>query len=287
VNGVRRPAVSRLADTVPSSPRQPSPDGIDSTGLLVGCAIGAPAAIVVGAVLAVPRSLVPGADAALALMIVVVAAAALGGRAAGIITALAAVMSFDFFHTKPYLSLTIDSREDLETAVALLLAAVLVGTIASSGRLARRRSGSADADVRHIHRVAEAATTGDAPAVIAIAQDELRDLLHLRRCRFEAAPYADGGTPRLSRSGSIGLRATVRYGRSDHGDGFELPAEGVVIPVLARGHEVGRFVLEPEEGIVTTLGERVVAVAIADQVGAVWAGPSPAPRIGAPATGPE
>ena len=51
-------------------------------------------------------------------MIVVVAVAALGGRAAGIVTALAAVASFDFFHTQPYLSLAIDSRDDIETTVA-------------------------------------------------------------------------------------------------------------------------------------------------------------------------
>ena len=68
-------------------------------------------------------------------MIVVVAVAALGGRAAGIVTALAAVVSFDFFHTEPYLSLAIDSRDDIETTVLLLVAAVLVGTIASAGRI--------------------------------------------------------------------------------------------------------------------------------------------------------
>ena len=53
-------------------------------------------------------------------MIVVVAVAALGGRMAGIVTALAAVASFDFFHTRPYLSMAIDSREDVETTVLLL-----------------------------------------------------------------------------------------------------------------------------------------------------------------------
>jgi hypothetical protein len=40
--------------------------------------------------------------------------------------------------------------------------------------------------------------------------------------------------------------------------------------VLARGREIGRFVLIPTPGIATTLEERVVAVAIADQVATVW-----------------
>ena len=82
-------------------------EGVDRTGLLIGWAIGIPAVIIVAALLAIPRSLVNGANAALVLMIVVVAIAAIGGRTAGILTTLTAVMSFDFFLTKPYLSLKI------------------------------------------------------------------------------------------------------------------------------------------------------------------------------------
>ncbi len=264
----------------PEVPTQP--DGIDRTGLMIGCAVGVPAAIVVGALIGIPRSLINSTNAALILMIVVVAVAAVGGRAAGIITALAAVMSFDFFDTKPYLSLNIDSRNDVETAIALLVAAVLVGTIASSGQIARRRAGSANADIRRMHRVAEAAASAaDVADVIAVAQDELRGLLRLRTCRFEAAPY-DRAYSRLSRNGALELPAAVRYGRSDHGGGFELPFEGVEIPVLARGHEIGRFVLEPIPGVVATLDQRIVAVAIADQVGAVWTPAAPAPPAAIP-----
>ena len=68
------------------------------------------------------RAIFDTTNAALVLMIVVVAVAALGGRVAGVVTALAAVVSFDFFHTEPYLSLTIDSRDDIETTVLLLIA---------------------------------------------------------------------------------------------------------------------------------------------------------------------
>src|SRR4051812_2928890 len=128
--------------------------------LTIGVVVGVPAAIGVGAFLAMFRSVFDSTNAALVLMIVVVAVAALGGRAAGIVTSLAAVASFDFFHTKPYLSLAIDSRDDVETTVLLLMAAVLVGTIAAHGRSARRREGSANAEIRRIHRVAEAAASG-------------------------------------------------------------------------------------------------------------------------------
>ncbi|MET0578904.1 MAG: DUF4118 domain-containing protein, partial [Ilumatobacteraceae bacterium] len=152
--------------------------------MVIGAAVGVPAAIGVGALMAVLRPLFDTTNAALVLMIVVVAVAALGGRAAGIVTALAAVASFDFFHVKPYLSLAIDSRDDVETTILLLIAAVLVGTIASHGRSARHREGSARSEIRRIHRVAEAAVSGRSSAeVIAAAQDELRELMALQESR--------------------------------------------------------------------------------------------------------
>src|SRR4051812_7144216 len=173
--------------------------------LTIGVVVGVPAAIGVGAFLAMFRSVFDSTNAALVLMIVVVAVAALGGRAAGIVTSLAAVASFDFFLTKPYNSLTIDSRDDVETALIMLVAAVLVGTIASWGRTAQRRAGTARSEVKRIHRVAEAAVSGTQPAeVIAVAQDELRQLLSLHEARFEALPTHDLRVlPRIGRNGAI------------------------------------------------------------------------------------
>ena len=43
--------------------------------------------------------------------------------------------------------------------------------------------------------------------------------------------------------------------------------------MLGRGNVLGRFVLVPEPNTTVTLEQRVVAVAIADQVGAVLADP--------------
>jgi hypothetical protein len=56
--------------------------------------------------------------------------------------------------------------------------------------------------------------------------------------------------------------------------GFALPADGAELPVLGRGNVLGRFVLVPEPGTTVTLEQRVVAIAIADQVGANLADPS-------------
>jgi Domain of unknown function (DUF4118) len=250
--------------------------GVDAelrSSLTIGIVVGVPAAIGVGAVLAVFRPLFDSTNAALVLMIVVVAVAALGGRAAGIVTALAAVASFDFFHTKPYLSLTIDSRDDVETALILLVAAVMVGTIASWGRSGHRRAGTARSEVKRIHRVAEAAVSGSPPAtVIAVAQEELCQLLNLHEARFEALPTHDLRVlPRIGRNGAMEGVQDRRFGRlPDGAGGFELPEQGVELPVLARGQHIGRFLLSPTHGVAVSLEQRLVAVAIADQVAAVW-----------------
>jgi hypothetical protein len=243
------------------------------TSLTIGIAVGVPLAVGVGAFLALFRSVFDQTNAALVLMIVVVLVAALGGRAAGIVTSLAAVASFDFFHTKPYLSLIIESGADVLTAMLLLVAAVIVGTVATWGRSAHRRAGTARSEVRRIHRVAEAAVTGvPAADVIGIAQDELCGLLTLHEARFEALPTNDvRALPRISRNGAIEGVRDRRFGRlPDGAGGFELPEQGVELPVLARGQHIGRFLLSPTHGVAVSLEQRLVAVAIADQVAAVW-----------------
>jgi hypothetical protein len=75
----------------------------------------------------------------------------------------------------------------------------------------------------------------------------------------------------LERSGVIRGRTEWRIAK---GGGFELPPEGVELAVLARGHQIGRFVLVPTAGVGTSLEQRVVAVALADQVGAAVASPT-------------
>jgi Domain of unknown function (DUF4118) len=208
------------------------------------------------------RGTVDNTNIALALVVVVVAAAVTGGQVAGAVAALSAALSFDFFQTKPYLSLTIDSSDDVETTVLLLVVGVLVGTIAARGRRARQAATDARDEIQRVHRLAELTAAGeDGAAVLGSAQHELMELLTLDDCRFEALPY-DTDLPVLERSGVLTQRSH-RYS----GNGFELPPGGVSLPVLARGRPVGRFVLTPHPGVGLTLERRIVAVALADQVG--------------------
>lgn len=86
----------------------------------------------------------------------------------------------------------------------------------------------------------------------AAAQAELSSLLHLPGCCFEAPPFSSS-LERLERSGALPANG---YRKS----GFELPGQG-------------RFVLDPTPETPVPPGPRVLAVAIAADVGAVLAAP--------------
>ena len=64
---------------------------------------------------------------AVALALVVAMAARAGGQAAGASAALMSALSFDFFHTEPYLSLKISDPSDLLVTVLLLALGLALG----------------------------------------------------------------------------------------------------------------------------------------------------------------
>ena len=230
---------------------------------VAGIVLAALGPIAAAAALVSVRSAFGATNIALVLVLVVLIAALTGGRTAGAVAAASSVLAFDFFHTEPYLSLTIDSTDDLITTILLLPIGLLVGTVAARARAARRDAAASHDQMHRVHRLAELAARGEDPAVVLDhAQQELIDLLRLTGCRFEALPY-ETDLPLLERSGAV-LTNRHRYTL----DGFELPANGVALPVLARGRPVGRFVLVPTPGSGVSLERRIVAVALADQAGA-------------------
>jgi K+-sensing histidine kinase KdpD len=235
-------------------------------------ALGGLAPVLVAMALVGVRSEVNSSNLALVLMVVVVVAAAVGGRGAGIIAAISAAVSFDFFLTRPYLSLSIEKGDDVETAVLMLVAGAVVGYVAARGRHSRVLAAESRSEIGRIRRLADLTATGTDPAdVIMAGQAELTELLKLQDCTFEAPPF-DRSYLDIERTGVVATRDHVL------GDGgFELPHDGAALPVLGRGQLLGRFVLEPTPGQGLSLERRVVAVALADQVGAALAA-SPADR---------
>ena len=121
---------------------------------LVGLAVGGLGAIVVALVLVPFREDIDNANLALLLVLVVVLAAIVGDRGAAVLAAITGTMAFDFFLTRPYTSMRIESADDIETVIILLAVGLLVGEVAARGRRSRReRERAADA-IGRVHRVA-------------------------------------------------------------------------------------------------------------------------------------
>jgi hypothetical protein len=230
-------------------------------------AIGAVVPFLIATALIPLRDSMRNANVALVLVAAVVVLAVLGGWEAGACAAVVSALSFDFFFTQPYDHFTIASRDDVETTILLLTVGLVVGMVASRGRRARSSARAREHEIRRIYRVANLASRGEEAAdVIMAAQAELISLLQLRDCRFEAPPF-HSDEPRLERSGILTDEPLPRD------EVFELPASGVELAVVGRGQLLGRFVLDPSPGVGVTLAQRVVAVALSDQVGAVLAAP--------------
>jgi hypothetical protein len=225
--------------------------------------VGGLAPIAVAGLLVSLRDEIDHANLALILVLVVVVVASLGGRRAGAVAAVTSTLAFDFFLARPYLSVRVESADDIETLLILLAVGLLVGELASRARHARRDREQAAAAVQRVHRVADAVAQGrPLGEVLAAVQTELMGLLTLWDCWLELPPFL-WVIPRLDRGG------TVEGG--DHewrASAFTLPRDGLELPVFARGVEVARLVLLAGPGTPASLDQRVVAVALADQLGA-------------------
>ena len=139
------------------------------------------------------RDDVDNTNVALLLVVVVVAVASVGQRARrGAWRRCRRPASFNFFHTVPYYSLRIDSRDDVETAVLLLLVGLAVGELASRGLQAQRGGRPRAPRPGQPARPGALVAKGeDADYVLMATEAELTHLLGLAACRFEATHDPD------------------------------------------------------------------------------------------------
>lgn len=224
--------------------------------------------ILVAALLVPFRSSLDRATMVLVLVVVVVAVATTGDRVAAAIAAVVAAASFDFFLTRPYLSLRITSAEEIETALMLLVIGLLVGQLAISGR---RHGGDADRARDELHRfevVADRIATDPAtPAVIEVVEEQITEMLDLAECRFSRGRPP---VPELRADGSIDSHTHALA------DGeFVLPADGVGVLVENGGLPFGWLRLVPDRRVGVSLESRKVVVALAQQLGAALARSAP------------
>jgi K+-sensing histidine kinase KdpD len=229
-------------------------------------ALAAPLAL--AAILVPFRASFPNTDAALALLLVVVAVAANGYRLAGYLAAVSVAVWFDFFLTQPYERFTITRRTDIETTVLLLVIGVAVTEIAVWGRRQRvtasRRAGYLDG----INSAARAVAAGSSASVLTEqVTGQLTQLLSLRSCSFQYGVAGIGRPARLHHDGPV----TVGPRALDVGaEGFPA-ATDIELLVETGGILQGRFLMTPVPGERPTLEQRLLAVALADQVGAALA----------------
>jgi K+-sensing histidine kinase KdpD len=231
-------------------------------------AAGLLAPLALSAVLVPFRASFPNTDAALALVLVIVAVAAAGNRLAGLLAAVSAAAWFDFFLTQPYERFTITRRTDIETTVLILAVGAAVTEIAVQGRryhaAAARRAGYLDG----INLAARAVAAGGEPrAVIDEVCAQLTRLLSLSGCRYQQGAAGIGNPPRLLQDGRVAFGETIW---DTERDGFPAGTSTELL-VEAGGLLQGRFLLTPGPGTHATLEQRLVAVALADQVGAALA----------------
>jgi K+-sensing histidine kinase KdpD len=216
------------------------------------------------AVLLVPfRGEFANTASALILVAVIVAVAALGNRFSGFVATVGATLWFDVFLTEPYERLAITHRPDIETAVCLFVVGIIVTELAARNRH-HHASATEEADyVGLIYDVSELVASG-APAadVLERVRSALVDLLHLRACRYEMG-RSTRPMMRLEHDGHVLLG-----GRFWSVDRMGLPGPEIELWVRNRGDTLGRFILTPTAGYEVPLQPRVVAVALADQVGA-------------------
>jgi hypothetical protein len=241
-------------------------DRTPRTSVLFAAALVAPLAVC--AILAALRDVVPNDDAALVLVLVVVAVAAAGHRPSAVVAALSSAVWFDFFLTRPYNSFTINSRDDVETAVLLVLVGLAVTEIALWGRRqqdrASRRHGYLDGVVSAAHMAAEGETPPS--AVVTFVADQITHVLGVDQCVFK--PGTSSAHPRINRDGSV-----TRGGNPIDVDRSGLPTHDVTdILVESHGRPLGHFELVSASHVVwPTVEQRRVAVGLAEQAGAALA----------------
>ena len=238
--------------------------GEDPEGVALGMAIGGLGALGAASALVAVRGRISPPNVALLLVAFVLLGALIGGRLAGAASAIVAAMSFDFFHTRPYNSLKIAGGDDIATALILLVIGVIIGEMGAWARRGRQAMKEDRAEIWRIHRVAESVAQGEeVDDLVLSVTAEICGVLALTECRFDTSAL-EATLPELGHDG----RLVQRPGRLGHAVP-QLPVEGLQLSVLGRGRYLGRLLLVPTPGVPVSRERRLIAVALADQLGHV------------------
>jgi K+-sensing histidine kinase KdpD len=212
------------------------------------------------------RGTIPNEVIVLVLALAVVAAGRWSGRRGGVVAAVMAATSFEFFFTKPYLSLKIETVDDFYVTIALLFVGLLTGGLSARAQRDKRLVVRRESDAEAVRRLLDIASTSPTREVERAVRDELMRLLELTDCSFTPDAVE---LPTLSNTGALPAGNFVH-----RRDGFQLP-ERLAIEVTARGKAVGSLVCVAKPGVGVDVARRRAALAAAHVLGLAMAAAPP------------
>lgn len=216
------------------------------------------------------RQRVPNTDLALLLVLLVVAMGATGRRSAVVATAVSAAVWFEFFDTRPFEQLTIARRPDIQTTLVLALVGLITGELAVRLVRLRRSRRTDEQGLGSVRGTARLVANGeDLVLVIQRVAAEITRLLDLEDCSFESGPVTPGLAV-VARDGSIVAPAIAAGPEAGRVRVARLPVEG-------DGQHLGSFLLRFGPGAAPRREDLLVAVTLADHVGAAFMAQAPPP----------
>lgn len=235
--------------------------------------LGAACALIVAMAWIPVRTSYPSVDVALALVAATAVVAVAGRRAVVIGAAAGSACGFTFFDTEPYEHFAFTHGSDVATAVLLVVVGLVTGELALRVIRQRRFDRGAGGDLGRVREAADRLAHGEELVMmIGAVADQITTVLGAAACSF-STEEEDAGLRFIDRDGS--LRAPARAGAGSRSAPAEGEPEVVALPVLSQGVVVGRFVIRPWLGAAMTRERLLVAVTLADQVGAALAAQAP------------
>ena len=226
---------------------------IDGEGIAWAVA-GFVASLLIGVAIEPFRGTVGLENVALGYLLVVVVAAAVGGRAAGLISALSAALSYDFFLTTPYHSLRIDSVAQVIT-VALLFGTGIVASLAGRARRRQTVEAATQAGIIRLLNTSTRAAAGESSD--RLAAEGIHTLLDARRVVIRRGDpdhevvFADVGEPEapldVGRLTHLDADGHILHGRLRPSRGpmvrWVRPSQGAVLELVQHRQPVGRLIV--------------------------------------------
>jgi len=215
---------------------------------LIYLGTGGLAAMLLGVVLVPLRDVTSASNFAFPFMALTMAVAQLGGRRSAVVTALVSVLSWDFFLTRPYLTLRIASKHEIISFVGLAACGLVA---AAFGSRSRRKAVDLGATRAHLDLLHETVGLLEEPGAI---EEIVSKVLEAARASLPIASLAvrdaRGGLIAVAgkEPGQVHAEPALRderlliereSRRLLPAQGLPLPEDGARLALISAGEQVG------------------------------------------------